>query len=257
MTREQVRVATDFFKKNGEGSGCHLMVVATTSYASLKGRPSRLEHVRPSLEMFQLLFDEQPSVFNVLEYVDSDGSDNKYFQIFDELVKIGGPNMHALMLDMVWPDPAVVRDFAEVTDIHLILKVGALAQDDVGYDPDAIAKQLMLYRNALDMVIFDPPSRMDIDTAFIKALLYAVRAKCPNIAVGVDGGVGPKTAGRFETILSEFSNTTLVANRMLRRDNRPSEPVDLEKVLRYLSKAESLFERIGTSFPREKALAAS
>src|SRR5512135_2342113 len=148
------RMLNRYLHADGHKSGRQLHAGVMMSFKTLNGLETKWAAAWPKKEEVAGIFIAHTDVLNVLHYADYDGIDPA--ENVARAATYGGPYLDAVQLDMVWPDPAAIRAFAERRPrLRVILQVGAKALAQVDEDADTLIERLKAYEDALDDVLLD------------------------------------------------------------------------------------------------------
>ncbi len=240
---EQAERMLKFFGECGSQEiGRRLMVGVMMSYKTLNGIPTKWTTAFPPKEIIKDIFISHPLAFNTLHYADYDGI--KVAENIEFAASLGGPNMHALQLDMIWPDPKIIASFRNRYPwIQVIVQGNSDAMDLVGNNPVAFTKRLLEYGDAIDYVLLDMSMGRGLELK-AKAILPFARAIArylPEVGIAVAGGLGPDTLRLLRPLLEEFPNLSIDAQSKLRPSGNALDPIDWRMAELYLQRAFSLF----------------
>jgi hypothetical protein len=243
MDFAQVRRMLQVFNAHKpEGSLQMLHVGVMMSYKTLHGIPSKWQDVFPAKEMIADIFgcDE---AYNCLHYADYEG----HADLWKDLaiaISFGGTGIHALQLDMIWPDPNQIRRGVRASrkQIEVILQIGKDALEVLSNDPDAVLEQLADYEGIVQRVLLDKSMGMGVSMKADELLPFvrAIKKAFPAFGVGVAGGLGPGTVRLAEPLIKEFPDLSRDAQGRLRPSRSALDPIDWDMAATYLIEAFSL-----------------
>lgn len=215
------------------------------SYKTLNGIKTQWSEAFPKKQDVASIFIKHPKAYNVLHYADMEGID--LLTNLEQARFFGGSNLHAMQLDMVWPDSREVYRFKQSNrDIDLILQIGTKAFELVGNDPEKFLMKLDEYGESLEAVLLDKSMGKGLGMD-AQALLPFVRAITDrfgnNIRIVVAGGLGPNSIDLVEPIAREFPLISIDAQGRLRPSGNALDPIDWSMASEYVWKAEKLFSR--------------
>ena len=243
MNPEEAKRMLKFFDECGaQELNRRLMVGVMMSYKTLNGMPTKWAAAFPPKETIKDIFVSHPLAFNTLHYADYLGVNiTKNIEL---AASFGGPNMHAIQLDMIWPDPKVIMQFRERHPwIQIVLQGNSTAMKIVGNDPIKFADRLCKYEDAIDYVLLDKSMGKGLGMN-AKALLRFARViakRLPEVGIAVAGGLGPDTLHLLNPILREFPNVSIDAQSNLRPSGDALDPIDWRMAELYLQRALALF----------------
>lgn len=243
MTPDQVESAVKMLQECPQPRTERLLGVGVMmSYKTLNGITTKWSDAFPKNGDVARIFIDSPHVYNVLHYADFDEVD-----LAANLKKargFGGDNMHALQLDMRWPDPAVVNRFIEANpEIDVIMQVGRDAFKDVGDDQFKLIDRLEKYFG-LKAVLLDKsmgkgvPMKAEDLLPFVRTIYSA---KWPMLKVVVAGGLGPETTHLVEPIMAEYPMTSTDAQGQLRASASALEPIEWDRAFGYMHKMMQIY----------------
>jgi len=242
-TGEQARQMLDFFGRLSPPANRRLMIGVMMSYRTLKGLKTPWSQVWPPKEKLVEIFIEHPLAYNTLHYADYDGSTTEE----DLLEAIGfcGDNLHALQLDMIWPDPRMLDAISQSHPrLDLIMQIGSGAFDYAGGEQEILLYNLKHYREVIDCVLLDCSmgKGREMDSDLFKGYLKLLRRNRPDLAVAVAGGLGPKTLPLVDPLIYLYPEISIDAQGQLRKSGSNRDPIDWDLAREYLSQAVKLFK---------------
>jgi hypothetical protein len=237
---EQVKAMLEAFEANKpKGSNRKLHIGVMMSYKTLNDIPCKWLKVFPRKELIADIFSSDET-FNCLHYADYVGQPD----LADTLVKaisFGGIGIHALQLDMVWPDSGVIEHAVHTSrkNIQVILQVGDEALDQVNDDPDELVEMLREYHGIIHRVLLDRSMGRGIgmDADMLLPFARVIKENFPDIGIGVAGGLGPDTMHLVEPFLEEFPDLSWDAQAKLHPDGDILVPIDWKSAKDYLTRS--------------------
>lgn len=218
-----------------------LGVGVMASYKTINGLPTRWEGKFPMLDALEDIFSEEEGVLNVLHYADYDG--HTPLAALPAL-KASGSRLHAVQLDMPWPDIEDTAALAERTGVEIILQVGTVAMSAKEDNPVAVAETLARYAEAgaLHAVLFDRSmgKGLPFDPEVVLPYLRVAEASCPGVLLAVAGGFGPGRLRGLWEVLREFPDISIDAQSKLRPSGDAMDPVDWGLAGAYIRQAGTL-----------------
>ncbi len=212
------------------------------SYKTLHEIPSKWSQAFPRNQEISSIFIDDPLAFNVLHYADYEETD--FFASLQFARYWAGYNLHAIQMDMIWPDPRVIKDFrAKNPHIQIILQVGAKAIEQIGTNPEKLIQKLKTYGPCLDYVLLDKSMGQGhpMDAQGLIPFLEILANERPDLGLVVAGGLGPNTLDLVQPIIAKFPQVSLDAQGKLRPSGSALDPVDWDMAGTYLEKAFQLF----------------
>lgn len=127
-----------------------LMVGIMISFKTLWNIPSQWDGVFPLKDRLPKIFPAYDAgVLNTLHYADFHDpagwpDEQNLFYSLSKAMDCAGPNLHAIQLDMTWPDPGMIASaiHAQRRPIGVVLQVGRQAFEEVNSDPIRVADRL-------------------------------------------------------------------------------------------------------------------
>lgn len=228
-TFEQVQNMLEVFNAHlPSGSNRKLHVGLMMSYKTLNDIPSKWLSVFPSKETIADIFSSDET-YNCLHYADYD-NDPELWKSLSRAISYGGTGIHALQLDMVWPDPGQIANgvHASRKQIEVILQVGKNALAEVNDNPKVLVKRLGDYEGIIHRVLLDKSMGRGIgmDANILLPFARAIKESLPSIGLGAAGGLGPKTVDRIRPLLAEFPDISFDAQGRLRPSGNALDPID-------------------------------
>jgi len=218
-----------------------LHVGVMMSYKTLHAWTTKWESAFPRKETIPSIFDGDYAndVMYCLHYADS----QKRSDLWKSLglaIMYGGQHMHALQLDLVWPDRYQI--FAAITDSgrqpEIILQIGKQAFEDIDNNPRALVDRLgkYAYDNVLHRVLLDKSMGRGIgmDVRSLIPFIEAIQNDLPDIGIGVAGGLGPRTYHLSEPVMQSHNNISVDAQDRLRKSGSAMDPVNWDMASQYL-----------------------
>jgi hypothetical protein len=207
------------------------------SRKTLKGIPSKYTHAFPHRDEVAGIFNPHPWLFNVLHYADYEGID--VLACLLEAADYGGPNMDAMQLDMIWPDPAVLRVVCrDYPRIKFILQVNSESLNAVANDPVLLVHKLREYDDMLSHILLDKSmgKGVGMDAQALLPFVREVHTQLPQIQIAAAGGLGPDTLHLIEPIINEFPGViSCDAQGKLRSSGDARDPIEWAKADWYVA----------------------
>ena len=241
-TVDQVRHMIAVFEANRLQSAIKadrkLMVGVMMSYKTLNHIPSKWAAVWPTSQEIGDIFIDHPLVLNALHYADFDGQTQALH--LQTAAFYGGKHLHAIQLDMIWPDPDMIYEFLQGDPgFGIILQVNALALEKVGNDPASLIRQLRRYKGLVSVVLLDKSmgKGMGMDAEGLLPFARAIAGSDLGFGLAAAGGLGPDTLHLVEPLLREFPTLSIDAQGKLKPGGDPLQPTDWDLASAYLIKA--------------------
>ena len=215
------------------------------SYKTLKGLPSRWTNVWVKAVDVASTFIKHPRVFNIFHYADYDGETDLADLL--EAVKYGGPHLHALQLDMIWPSEqkiANVRKFHP--DLHFVLQVNKAALDQVYNRPDILIEQLKKYVGCVDYVLLDKSMGRGVPMKVheLRPFARVISEQLPEMVLVFGGRLGPYTMDAVAPLIEEFPRSSVDMQSQLRLSGNAMDPICPHRVDKALVSSVDLFKKV-------------
>jgi hypothetical protein len=215
-----------------------------TSRKILNGIKTSWSKVWPKPAEIANIFVDDRSVMNVIHYADYEDEDSNLANTLERVVGLGGKNLHALQLDMPWPNVAALKNFEEHRPpVYVILQVGEVALKRVGNNINATINRLQTYGSSIDSVLLDLSMGRgkSMDAVRLRPFIQAFRDRLPHLGITVAGGLGPDTLHLAAPLVAEFPSISIDAQGQLRPSGSSKDPIDRERSERYLRSAIEMY----------------
>ncbi len=215
-----------------------------TSYKMLNGIKTSWSNIWPKPEEIADIFVSDPCVLNVLHYADYNDKDRDLAGTLMRVAELGGPYLHALQLDMPWPNVTALKTFERsCPSIDVILQVGEVAIKRAGGDVSEVVDRLQAYSSAIDSVLLDLSMGRgkQMNAVLLRPFIRAFRARLPHLGITVAGGLGPDTLHLVAPLIAEFPSISIDAQGQLRASGSSKDPIDRGRSERYLQGAIELY----------------
>ena len=210
-----------------------------------------IESIFPTKEEISGGFTEDPDVLNTIHYADLYGPDagKDLLENLELCVKYGGDYLHAIQLDVTWPDPNELEKFKEkYPNTLIILQVGKFAMEKADNDPQEITKRLKEYGESIDFVLLDLSMGKGVGmrAELLLPLLRLISNEVPTLGLAVAGGLGPESVDILEPIAREFPDVSIDAQGNLKHKDAPRDsqghlvathPADINRSREYIRKS--------------------
>jgi len=215
------------------------------SFTTLNGVPSIWHDIFPKEEQYPSIFSGASEVeFLVLHYADF--KNRAVEENLLKIPKICGPALHAIQLDMTWPEATALAKFREhYPEIKIILQVGKVALELAEHKVAEVVTRLGSYGEALDGVLLDQsmghgdPLKSEMHLPYLRE----ISARLPNLSLVIAGGLGPTTMELVWPILSEFPDVSFDAEGKVKLTGARHEPIYEEKAVAYLWESAAILRR--------------
>jgi hypothetical protein len=171
-------------------------------------------------------FTDDPDVFNTIHFADlyRPKEAQTLFEDLELVVEAGGEHLHAIQLDVTWPDVDEIDRFKDkYPDIAVVLQLGEPAFDMVDNDSQNMVDELDKYGDSIDYVLLDlsmGKGRAMQAEEFLE-VLRLIRQELPGLGLAVAGGLGPETIHLLEPIAREFPEISIDAQGRLKLSGAP------------------------------------
>lgn len=261
---DEARAMANTLRQERKNSNRKVMIGVMTHPFVLSNNPfvpekiqAEIRELFPNKEIMANGFTDDPDVLNTVHYADLYGPDGprksfeapNVFKNLELIVQHGGEDLHAIQLDLTWPEPGELAKFRDLyPDVAIILQTGKFAFKELGSDQQAIINRLQQYTESVDYVLFDTSMGTGdtIETDQLLPLLRATRSELPDLGLAVAGGLGPDSVGLLKPIADEFPDISIDAqgNLKLKEAARDSaghfvatHPADLDRSTEYIIKS--------------------
>jgi len=215
-----------------------LMVGVMMSQKTLTGRPSRWSGIFLPKEEIASIFIDHPRVMNTIHYADYEDVDPRQLSVYlERVVCHGGPNLHAIQLDMIWPNELEVWRFRRTFPfMPIVLQVGKQAMKIAGDDPQEVVAHLKRYGDVIDYVLLDRSMGRGegMDAELLLTYADAIAEYIPDLGLAWAGGLGPKTTGRAAPLYLKHPNGSADAQSQLRPSGDAKDPIHWGYARQYL-----------------------
>jgi hypothetical protein len=207
--------------------------------------------VFPTREEMAGGFTDDPDVLNTVHFADlyRPKEVQTLYEDLELVVEYGGENLHAVQLDVTWPDVDDVDRFkAKHPDIAVVLQLGKSAFEAVDHDAQKMVKELDRYGDSIDYVLLDLSMGKGkaMEAESLLSALRQIRQKLPGLGLAVAGGLGPESVHLLEPIAQEFPDISIDAQGRLKPPDAPVDdrghitskvPADLARSEEYIRKS--------------------
>lgn len=220
-----------------------LHVGVMCSWKTLNNVPTNTgwEHIWPTTEQLQLIFQANDRVYNVIHYADYE--DRTTLPDIMRAVDRCGPHVDAIQLDMKWPHPKLLSGFkACYPHIDVIQQISHTA---IMESPDW-ERDLAMYEGLASYVLLDcgmgrgTPFNPDHMIQLVETALMSFEED----QIAVAGGLGPDTYRNLEPVLSMYPSISCDAQGQLRPTLSAVDPIDMDRVQGYIRGVCSLLETL-------------
>lgn len=232
-----------FFRRQPDSPRRRLHVGVMMSYKTLNDIPTKWSKVFPPTRQVSEIFFSSFETMNCLHYADYDDMPDLAKHLY-RAIEYAGPGVTALQLDMIWPAPHEVANAVHMSrkNLEVILQLNSKALEMVGNDPKKMLAKLADYETVIQYVLLDKSAGqgLGLDAESLRPFLAAIRDQFPNLGLAVAGGLGPDTMQLVEPLLVDFPDLSWDAQSRLTGNGSAMQPLDQERVKKYLGKSLSL-----------------
>ncbi len=270
---EQARAMADELRLNRKNPDRKIMVGVMTHpivlNPDLPVPPKVREEVSkefPTTEEMANGFTDDPDVLNTIHYADLYGPNGPWeakespdiLKNLELCVQYGGKNLHAIQLDVTWPDPDEMSKFKERNpNIVIILQLGKFAIRAVDGDPQEVVNRLREYGDSIDFALIDMSmgKGKGMDAGELLPLLRLIHSKLPYLGLAVAGGLGPDSVNLLEPIAKEFPGIAIDAQGRLKPADAQTDssghmvstlPANLERSKKYIRESCAILDNFKT-----------
>lgn len=229
-----------------------LMVGIMMSFKTLWDISSEWTSVWPAKERLDEIFPEYdtPGILNTLHYADFHDPagwppEKDLFHSLFRAMDYARNNLHAIQLDMTWPDPGHIANAVHATRrcIQVILQIGRKAFAEAENNPGIVAEMLGDYSEVIDGVLLDRSMGEGklMHPEELLPFISEIKRVQPKMHVAVAGGLGPDTMSVAEPLLQVFPDLSIDAQGALRESKNARDPVNWFMATRYLVEASKTF----------------
>lgn len=216
------------------------------SYKTFHGIPTRTgwENIWLRGEALRALFQPNSRVFNVLHWADYDYP--LCLTKSNDLVlacKEAGPYLQGLQLDMIWPRPALIKEFKKkLPDIEIILQIGRQALAYMEERLERLPDALVPYLRDVDYFLIDESGGEGKGMVVARTLqhlqemLYVTTPE----KLAVAGGIGPSTCEPLRDISGLSPLISSDMQGQMRSSGKSTDPIEMDRVCSTIKRISSL-----------------
>lgn len=242
----QVEKLLDVLRSHNGNVRHMLHVGIMSSYKTLYGIPTKWQDIFVPKNKIARIF-ASTEAYNCIHFADYDNNPNLGRSLL-EMTSWGGMNLHAVQLDMIWPDPEEIALFINnfPKEIEVILQIGKNALEIVNNNSDEVVEKMKTYRGLVKRVLLDKSMGQGVgmDAVGLIPFAKAIQKNFPEIGLGVAGGLGPNSVKLVEPLAEIFPDISIDAQGKLRPSGSAMDPIDWEMAKIYLSKSLEMFSRL-------------
>ncbi|MDQ5949022.1 MAG: hypothetical protein QG589_148 [Patescibacteria group bacterium] len=218
----------------------NFMTGVLASSKTLAGGTNKWPSRYPKVEAISEIFLNDRNSLNLIHYSTDDTGPDSFRDQLEQLVKIGGPNLHGFQLNVVWPSITMIRNFREShPDMQIVLQVGKRAMGQYEHRPRLIAAQIAEYAGLVDYVLIDPSggNKERFVPLSVLNIFDAICEQSPSaIRFGVAGGLGPGRMEHLKEVLRMYSYISIDVEGGVRTP-QPEDMLDMWSVMKFLEEA--------------------
>ncbi len=253
MSQAEVRVMQRVFARHKPKDFLHqLHVGVMMSYKTLYDMPTQWSDAFPPKIKIWDIFCRKcvDDVLYCLHYADNLTRKDLWRSLRDA-ISWGGPHIHALQLDLVWPDRyqiyAAIVDLCSQDNLQIILQINKQAFDEVGNNPKQLVEKLTkyVYDDTVHRVLLDKSMGRGVgmDAQALLPFVEAIKTDLPQIGVGIAGGLGPQTYKLAEPILKLHNDISVDAQGKLRSSGNALDPIDWNMAGAYITQMINMIKK--------------
>lgn len=238
--KQVTKMLTVFRRYKSPGSQRVLHVGVMMSFKTLNNIETKWSKAFPPKNTIADIFrPNDDDVYYCLHYADYN-HDTKFTDLVRGL-EYAGQFVHAIQLDMPWPDPEVVASGVHTShkQIEVILQIGKRPIDECNSDPAEVVRRLGDYDGVIHRVLLDKSMGrgLGMDATELIPFAQAIRDRFPDLGLVVAGGLGPDSIGLVEPLVKVFPDISIDAQGRLRQSGSALDPIDWDMAGAYLAKA--------------------
>lgn len=220
-----------------------LGVGVVTNYEVLHGLPEHRPGIFvPRREIATVL--GRGDTFNCIHYLDPLGR-WPLWQGIASAIELGGPQLHAVQLDLPWPKPheieqGLLRSGGQ--GVSITLQIAQSAIEAAGGHPADIVERLARYDGLVQRVLLDKAleGSRAMDVRFLDDTIQAICRRFPTLGIVVAGGLGPDTLNALHVLLASRSGLSWDAQALLHWGHNADAPLNMDDGVAYLERSAKL-----------------
>ncbi|MFH1089029.1 MAG: hypothetical protein V1716_01230 [Candidatus Uhrbacteria bacterium] len=224
VSPEQARAMADELRQNRKSLNRKIMIGVMAGHFSLRPEgddPGGQRTVFPTREEMSKGFIDDPDVLNTVHFADlyRPKEVQTLFEDLELVVEYGGENLHAIQLDVTWPDTNDLAKFkSKHPELLIILQLGKFAFKEASNNPQKVVDQLREYGDSVDFVLLDMSmgKGQAMESEGLLPLLRLIKEELPDLGLAVAGGLGPDSMDLLEPIAKEFPGISFDAQGRLK-----------------------------------------
>lgn len=227
ISPEEARAMADELRRTRKYSKRKVMIGTMAGHFTLrpeKEDPGGQRGVFPTREEISRPFTDDPDVLNTIHFADlyRPREAQTILEDLELVVQYGGEHLHAIQLDVTWPNPEEIITFKDRhPDLAIVLQLGKFSFQEVNDDPEQMVERLRAYGDAVDYALLDMSmgKGQGLDPQGLLPFLRLIRRELPGLGLAVAGGLGPDSMDALEPIAKEFPDISIDAQGRLKPAN--------------------------------------
>lgn len=217
-----------------------IMVGVMMSYKTLNNIDTKWTSVFPIKETVSDIFIKDPLLMNTLHYADYNEVN---FEVnLAKATVLSGKNLDAIQLDMVWPDPQVIKDYRKLyPEIEIVLQINGNALHICGNNERIVSNEISKYGDCIDYVLLDLSMGQGkkMNSKVLSLFGKQIQEDHPELGLAFAGGLGPHTIDLIDPTIELFgSDISIDAQGQLRESGSALlDPIDWNRAEIYLEKS--------------------
>ena len=238
MTRQEVESALSAMPQDSQ---ILLMVGVLASYKTLNGQEPGNPKRYPNIHAIKNIFVDHPKALNLIHY-NTRETDTLLSQL-NSLVEEAGPCLHGFQLNICWPPNWQLARFKENNpNMRMVLQISEKAFSAAEYSAKKLSSRINDYKDSITDILLDGSggTGKTLRPDFMNYYISHIRNSCPNIGIGVAGGLSPNTPHLIEAVALNHPGVSIDAEGKLR--NLVSDELELESTKLYIKRSLSILQ---------------
>lgn len=229
VSRQQVELLKQQIP-NGVNRRIHVGVM--TSYKFVNGLPTKWADIWLKPYQQRSVFTDDNTVYNVLHYADYEQPALTQYGDIQTALWLAGPHVHAIQLDMIWPNPELLGWLRLNSTIEIILQVSSKAMSSYPNWQTYLTINQGLY----DYILIDygMGSGTTFDNSSLLHTIEIMLQYVPESRLAIAGGLGPNTYAKLLPIFDRYPNISVDAQSQLRPSGNALDPLSVEYASAYV-----------------------
>ena len=181
------------------------MIGVLVSSKTLRGEPNKYPKLYPKIGELKDVLTGYPHALNLVHY-NTDTPEHLCAEM-RHVRSLSGEHCHGFQLNVAWPSISDLNEYhygdygfedKPPRQDTIVLQIGSRAIEQRDKSPRMIAEQVREYGKLIDYVLIDPSggTGKEFDESFVFACRQQLDLMCPEIGVGVAGGLKPDNLER-------------------------------------------------------------